>query len=616
MIRTLDLELIRGVGISIILAAACYYCFTWFCYRYKTKVQLIKTLQERWRPFLLIVGFLVPTLNSCYCISSLSRLYEECYTALLLVLVAMGGEVLLSVLERINISLKVPKTIWNVSFYVLRFILYFLLVNVAYRNMLQQEIIEGGFFVASCYTVAVYMVLKFVYNFVFEDIDFKNDILKAVMAKIKTPCYVLICILAAMYAWTWAPNKLKQMVDFIRYLDIALAIDLCTVFIESFFLLFFDYYLTKIKSIVISKLIQDLSRLIAYVILILVVLSTAFSINLSSLLVGSTVISVIVGLALQESMGNFVAGILLDFAQPYKTGDYIEVAGLSGTVESIDWRSTVLRLLSGECNILPNSIVAKSTVKNYSSPTSRQARTFEIGIAYEHSPALVRRVLLQAIDAVSDVLKDPKPIVWLVNFADSSMNYKVNYWIEDFSRGLTIDSKVRESMWYYLNREKINIPYPITTILHDDTDKPETSQIIKNFLSKLDIMQNLPSEYVQACANCSQIKLYGPGESLYPKDSLGNDDLAAIVKSGSLRMVMKMKGHDKTGLLAPEGNEKVIMLAPGDIFSETLADSQHFETIVTVVEEAELVTFNGEQFARLSRQFPQENAVIAKHFGI
>ena len=93
-------------------------------------------------------------------------------------------------------------------------------------------------------------------------------------------------------------------------------------------------------------------------------------------------------------------------------------------------------------------------------------------------------------------------------------------------------------------------------------------------------------------------------------------DLAAIVKSGSLRMVMKMKGHDKTGLLAPEGNEKVIMLAPGDIFSETLADSQHFETIVTVVEEAELVTFNGEQFARLSRQFPQENAVIAKHFGI
>ena len=58
------------------------------------------------------------------------------------------------------------------------------------------------------------------------------------------------------------------------------------------------------------------------------------------------------------------------------------------------------------------------------------------------------------------------------------------------------------------------------------------------------------------------------------------------------------------------------MLAPGDIFSETLADSQHFETIVTVVEEAELVTFNGEQFARLSRQFPQENAVIAKHFGM
>ncbi|MGM9992429.1 MAG: mechanosensitive ion channel domain-containing protein [Candidatus Bruticola sp.] len=611
MIRNFDLELIRGVGISILLAVVCYYLFRWFCYKYKTKIQLVQSMQEHWRPFLLIVGFLIPILNSCYFINSLAPFYEECYTALLLVLVAMGGEVLLYVLERINISLKVPKTIWNVSFYVLRFLLYFLLVNVAYRNMLQQEIIEGGFFVASCYTAAVYMVLKFAYNFVFEDINFKNELLKAIINRIKMPCYVLVCILTAMYAWTWAPSTFKKTIDLIKYLDIALAIDLCTVALESIFILIFDYYLTKIKSIVISKLIQDLSRLIAYVILLLVILSTAFNVNLSSLLVSSTVISVIVGLALQESMGNFVAGILLDFAQPYKTGDYVEIGGVAGRVESIDWRSTVLRLVTGECNVLPNSIVAKSTVKNYSFPTSRQARSFVIGIAYDHSPDLVRRVILQAIDSVSEVLKDPKPVVWLIDFADSSMNYKVFYWIEDFSCGLTIDSKVRESVWYYLKRENINIPYPITSIL--ENNEPSVSndtEIIKEFISRLDIMQGASEAYVSACAQNSQIKLYGPGECLYPKDNLGNKDIAAIVKKGRLRMTMLAKGEEQTK------ETKKIDLGTGDIFSEILADSQHFETKVYVVEEAELVTFTSEQISRLFKLYPESKREIAKHFGI
>ncbi|MGM9999571.1 MAG: mechanosensitive ion channel family protein [Candidatus Bruticola sp.] len=611
MIRNFDLELIRGVGISILLSVICYYVFRWFCYKYKTNVQLIKSMQGRWRPFLLIASFLIPALNSCYFISSLSSFYEECYTALLLVLVAMGGEVLLCVLERINISLKVPKTIWNVSFYVLRFLLYFLLVNVAYRNMLQQEIIEGGFFIASCYTAAVYMVLKFVYNFIFEDVSFSGELLNNIVNRVKMPCYVLVCVLTAMYAWTWAPAKFKQTVDLIKYLDIALAIDLCTIAIESVFILFFDYYLTKIKSIAVSKLIQDLSRLISYVILVLVILSTAFNVNLSSLLVGSTVISVIVGLALQESMGNFVAGILLDFAQPYKTGDYIEVGGLAGRVESIDWRSTVLRLVTGECNVLPNSVVAKSTLKNYSFPTSRQARSFVIGIAYDCSPDLVRRVLLQAIDSVSEVLKDPKPAVWLIDFADSSMNYKVFYWIEDFSCGLTIDSKVRESVWYYLKRENINIPYPITSILKgNDNSSISETDIIKEFLNRLDIMQEVPETYIEACAENSQIKLYGPGECLYPKDNLGNNDIASIVKRGRLHMTMSAKDEGQ----AQEVKETY--LGPGDIFSETLANGKQFKTKVVVVEETELVTFTEVQIARMFRCYPESRQIIAQHFGI
>ena len=66
MIRALDLELLRGVGLSLVIMVGCYYLFTWFCYRWVSSIGLVQTLQRHWRPFLLLLGVMLPFLNSCY----------------------------------------------------------------------------------------------------------------------------------------------------------------------------------------------------------------------------------------------------------------------------------------------------------------------------------------------------------------------------------------------------------------------------------------------------------------------------------------------------------------------------------------------------------------------
>lgn len=595
MIRALDLELLRGVGLSLVIMVGCYYLFTWFCYRWVSSIGLVQTLQRHWRPFLLLLGVMLPFLNSCYWIRSLYNFYSESYTFIYLILVAMGVEVCISALQSFQFWRLVPRIWWRIGFGVVRCLCYVLLFYSAYNHLFRNDVVEGGFFVALCYTAAVYMVLRFVYAFFFEEMEFRSPLLSAVMAQVRFPAFILVLILTALYAWTWAPPALHQKFPVNFYLGVALIVDLCTIINEAFFVLLFDY-LTRVRGLNISKLIKDLSRVIVYVLLALVVLTTVFKVNLSSLLVSSTVASVIIGLALQETMGNLVAGIFLDLAKPYKPGDYIEVNGLEGTVENIDWRSTVLRLLTGEREIIPNSVVAKSTVKNYSVPTTKQARYWEVGVGYQHSPDLVKRVIFKALESVADVLDDPPPVVWLVNFDSSSMTYRLRYWIPNFNSGLTVDSKVRSALWYYFAREGITIPFPITTI-EKAAEPPSQAERAYQFLRKLDCMSGQSEDFLRACAQLAQVRIFAPNELVYPPTSVGEPPVLDLVMRGRLQMATRsLTGADV----------EVTPLECGSIFSQFLVDARQYSVEVTVQLESEIVGFTQSNLERLYRRYPKE----------
>ena len=591
MVRNLDLELLRSVGLSILILYFAYKFVLWFCYKYKPTLDYIKNLQIRWKPFLFVGVGVLPALNLCYWNPNFTQFYVEIYITLMLMIVLMTAEALISAFECFELRKKFSPMVWSVTFGIIRAVIYSVLIVYSYSSVLKNEVLEGGFFAASCCIAAVYMVLNFLYSFVFEDMKFHYEKLGDFLHNRKPLGYCLVLVLTAVYASTWLPQSIRENYNISRYLLVAVAILIWSFIIEAILVLVFDIFLKEKKSIRVSKLIQDMTRLIVYMMLVLILVSTVFNLNLSSLLVGSTAMSLVLGLALQEVLGNLVAGLFINVAKQYSIGDYVDIGGLTGTVEKVDWRSTVLRTLSGERNILPNSSVAKSNVKNYSSPTKLQGRTVEVGAGYEHSPDLVRRVINLALKSVTGVLQEPAPKIWLVNFADSSITYRVFFWVEDFSTGVTIESNVREAIWYYFSREKINIPFPITTIYQGKNNSEDLNLNIEP-------LRKCSYEFVQALQKSFASKLFAPQEQIWPFRGIGEPDTLLLIKSGKVELTQ---------------NEEKKLLGTGTVLH--IGDEQNI-TLVTQ-EETEVLTLKEFAFTEFREKYPEDvNILLTSSVGL
>jgi small conductance mechanosensitive channel len=134
-----------------------------------------------------------------------------------------------------------------------------------------------------------------------------------------------------------------------------------------------------------------------------------------------------IGLALQGSLANFAAGVLMIIFKPFKVDDYIEGAGVAGTVEEIQIFSTQLKTPDNKTIIVPNSKIMGDNITNYSMKGTRRV-DFVFGIGYEDDIDNARQVIERIINQDERVLKDPAPMVAVSELADSSVNFAVRAW--------------------------------------------------------------------------------------------------------------------------------------------------------------------------------------------
>ncbi len=168
--------------------------------------------------------------------------------------------------------------------------------------------------------------------------------------------------------------------------------------------------------------------------------------------------SVAVGLAFQGALSNLAGGILLIFLKPYKVGDFIEVAGHTGVVKSIEILATKIDTVDNKLIIIPNGAAASSSVVNYSANALRRV-DFSFGVGYESDLKLVKETILNVVNAHDKVLKDPAPFVRLGEQADSSLNYTVRLWTQT-ENYWDVHFDIMEQITDAFNEKNINIPYP------------------------------------------------------------------------------------------------------------------------------------------------------------
>lgn len=165
-----------------------------------------------------------------------------------------------------------------------------------------------------------------------------------------------------------------------------------------------------------------------------------------------------IGLALQGSLSNFAAGVLIVIFRPFKVGDYIDGAGVSGTVTEIQIFNTILTSIDNKLIIVPNAKLTGDNIINYSANDTRRV-DLVIGVGYGDDLDKVRKVIKEVLDAEDRLLDDPAPVIAVAELGDSSVNFAVRPWCKtsdywDVYFGITEAVKKR------FDAENISIPFP------------------------------------------------------------------------------------------------------------------------------------------------------------
>lgn len=235
----------------------------------------------------------------------------------------------------------------------------------------------------------------------------------------------------------------------------------CAALVRMGFALFATRYVTRFVR-PWPKIMRDVAQAVIYFGVTMVALR-AVGVEPSSLLTTSALLTAVLGFSMQETLGNLFAGLAIQSQQTVVVGDWVRFAdGPDGTgeVTEINWRATHFVTNSHVQVVVPNGVLARSTVRNYSRPTSIVRHETEVTLAYEVSPEKARAVILGALRGADGVLAEPPPSVMVGNFGDAGVHYHVRYFIHEYARRDPIESGVRQRLFYAFKRANMELPFP------------------------------------------------------------------------------------------------------------------------------------------------------------
>jgi len=342
------------------------------------------------------------------------------------------------------------------------------------------------------------------------------------------------------------------------------------------------------------RIFRDVTQAIVYVVVVLVTLHK-IDVEPSSLLTTSALLTAVVGLALQDTLGNMVSGLALQMQTPFEVGDWIQFdpdKAQIGQVTEVNWRATTVRTSDLVEVIVPNALLARTPIRNYSRPSPVMRRSVTVSGPYEASPRRVHDAIMAALASTAGVLADPPPWVQTRSFADSGIEYAVYFFCSDFAARDRIDGEVRDRVWYALQRADVPIPFPQRTV-HMHAISDETRQRGREVelerrdraLRCVDFLDVLPPEAHRSLAAAALVRMYSPGE--------------AIISHGesTSELYVIERGEVIVELPRDHGHVEVARLGRGKFFGEMgMMTGAARRATVRAATECELLVINHEAF--------------------
>lgn len=339
----------------------------------------------------------------------------------------------------------------------------------------------------------------------------------------------------------------------------------------------FERYLRELRKILVPNFMIQATGLLLLIAVVLALLQFRYGVAIPGLLAGSGIAAVVLGLAMQDLLGNLLAGFSIHFGKPFKIGDWLILENRHAQVREINWRSTRLRTTDDVYIDVPNSHIVKQTVVNLSYPSPLHAMRLTIGVEYGVPPNQVKEALLHAAVNARGVLAEPAAMVFLHRFGDSAVEYEIKFWLDDHARYNEITDAIRTNAWYELSRRQMKIPHPIRTVQLERRPRLEPERELaaaRAVLRQQPLFECLSEAHLDAIVAGAKFLRFGAGEKLIEQGQPG-DSMFVIVRG-------------RAGVNATRNQETaaVANLVGGDCFGEMslLTGERRSATVVADVD--------------------------------
>lgn len=355
----------------------------------------------------------------------------------------------------------------------------------------------------------------------------------------------------------------------------------------------------------------------------------AIGINLSSFTVLAGGIGIGIGFGLQEVAKNFTSGLTLLFEQKIKAGDFIEWNGMTGYIDEVSLRSTVIRTIVGRYIIVPNHFLVENQVINWTYQKSKGWAMVEVSVAHESDTVLVVEILLDSAYMEETVSYEKPAAVYFTGFGDNSLNFQLWVWVEEVDKKHITESSLRFIIEYNLREYGIKLATPRLGVWYPTqppeniyptpkSDEEETKSVqfpnlsktvtpsqplvLRNLLKKVHYFQNCSEIELKKLIEIGYRKRLKAGDILYREGDPG--DTFYIILSGSVEYYVEKLNQTPT------------VLSSGEFVGElSLMLGLRRTVTVRAREETTLFAINKDGFATLLKEQPHLYELIVVELG-
>ncbi len=336
--------------------------------------------------------------------------------------------------------------------------------------------------------------------------------------------YKLFCVVLAFYlpsAFSHAPFSWRPaLAHHLGAAALLLGVGFFVALLRRFF---WEGWFERTQKTRAPKFLSQIIALLIFIAAVLVVVGGIYGQSIQGAVFGSTIVLGIVGFAMQDLLGNIIAGVALELGKPFRVGDWLVVDKQHAEVIEVNWRSTRLRTNDDVYLDIPNKLIVGGTITNLTFPTRQHAIRLVVGFDYSVPPNFIKDVIARAAGEVKRVLTTPKPKVFLREFLDSAIQYEIKFWLEDESMFNDIVDGIRTNVWYAAQRANIRIPFPIRT-LHVERHAARSTGTLataQQSARKHPFLQLLDEEQMGKLIMHARLLRFGRGEKVIEQGGTG-----------------------------------------------------------------------------------------------